>query len=1196
MRIRQLNLIAFGHFTGTSIPLNANSAGIDLIYGPNEAGKSTTLRAVQCLLFGFPTRTNDSFLHANPKLRVGATLGLTDGSTFEVVRRKGNVKTLRDQNDDGVVDDAKLAELLGPLESESFRSRFALDGDELVRGGKAIVSGHGDLAQALFAAASGGRQLDVLRNQLEETAAELFKERASKPAINVGVKEVGDLDRQIREASLAPTEWTQTREELDDLEERREAISSELSELNVEIKRRERFRDALPSITRRRAAQEKLERLHDVPLLSEDFSERRSSAVAALSRLQQQIRTAEADLETRSEQLDKLDVSDELLSHDATIRELRDDVRRIRELRNSFGDRKRDIAQWQSRAAECLRELRWTDAESLPESMRPASTQSVRLDRLRSEFQTLQEKQRGLAKREADQKAALQRVEEDLVATPAFEDYSDLKRAVELARQAGPLEKQRNEAKGEQQRIADALERELSGLALWSGTVDELERVAVPLDETMQRFEREFTHLEQNESDANRELARLDRDIATANSQLEQLTAERDVPSEQSLNDARTLRDRGWQLVAQRLTDESDSSGGGSSAELTDDEAAFVAGAMPALSSPTQGDLLAAYENCVRQVDEIGDRLRREAELVAQTLTLRGRLQELQRDRDTHSERLADTERRLAELTGQWQDEWSPLQIEPRSPREMQEWTQRRQAILERAQNASLAVQKVEQLNQQIEEECRRLNHVLSTDESAATSLAGLLQTATDEFDTRLNAEAEHRRLSEALKNEQAARRQLRLEQQEAERELADWQSRWQTVLEELGAPNETTPDVAVDRLQVLTDWFAAQDEIAKLTADDQQAREQFDAFNQRAAGLLERLAPDLLPAADLTAAVEELDSLRETNQQRATQHDVAAKELEDREASLDAAQRELVETEAQLQTLCVEARVSSSDELPEVERQAEEKRRTEERFNEASEALAGFSGGRTLDEFAEEAAALTQEQLDVEITERAGRRDELQTELNELLGRRGELNEKLSGWTGKSLAAQANEDREGELATLRSNAEEYARLAIVSELLKQTGERYREKHQGPVLGRASELFRELTCGAFSGIQTDYDDKGTPIIVGMRSTSTDSDAHSGSERVDITGMSEGTCDQLYLALRLASLDEYLSQHDPVPLLIDDLLIRFDDARSAATLRVLEAVSQHTQVIVFTHHEHVVELAEKTLDTSLLHVHRLESRA
>ena len=1241
MRIRQLNLIAFGHFTGTSIPLNDGTAGIDLIYGPNEAGKSTTLRAVQCLLFGFPTRTDDSFLHSNPKLRVGATLGLTDGSTFEVVRRKGNVKTLRDQNDDGVIDDAKLAELLGPLESESFRSRFALDGDELVRGGKAIVSGHGDLAQALFAAASGGRQLDVLRSQLEDTAAELFKERASKPAINVGVKEVGDLDRQIREASLAPTEWTQTREELDQLEKRREEITSELNDLDATIKQRERFRDALPSIAKRREAAAELERLRDVPLLSDDFSERRSSTLAAQQNLEQQIERDEDELDKRRSEFIELDVSEDLLSHDATIRELRDDVRRIRDLRNSFGDRARQIEQLEKTATACLRELKWSASNELPESMRPSASLSRRLDHLRGEYQALQEKQRGITDRDADQQATLDQARKRLADSPPVADFTELKRAVELARQAGPLESQRDDARAEQQRAAAKLDSELAGLTLWSRTVDELERLAVPLDETLDRLEQEFSEVEDSIAEQCREIARLDKEIAAAEAKLSRLTSDREVPTEQSLTIARELRDRGWQLVAQRLSGSAETG----SDKLTSEETAFVAEASLESAAKTPGDLVAAYEQAVRNADEIGDQLRREAQLVAEALTLRGAIGDLQRSHEAVTVATADSEQQLADLTANWREQWTPLGIEPLSPREMKEWARRRLGLLERAAVTRQTAAKVDQFDQQISQQCRQLTAALAGgdfgfgalervagDEERGTSdeppvgdrpvdsggslrstpatptvsdtsrsLTELVRLAEVELGARLDAQNTHGRLQEAVEKEQAALQKLERERATIERDMADWQARWLSVVEELGTGADVTPDDAVDRLRLVGDWFEAQDQIAALNVEEQKAREQSDSFDQRATALLERLDSDLLPQsgqadADVTAAIEELDSRRESNKKLAVKRDGTQNDLQSREAALDDTRRKLTATSSTLKVLCDEAHVDSVELLPDAEEQSRTKRRVEERLVEASELLAGFSGGRSLDEFAEAAAAFTQEQLDAEIGDRTGRRAELQTELNELLGRRGELTEKLSGWTGESVAAQANEERESVLAELRSNAEEYARLAIVAELLKQTGERYREKHQGPVLGRASELFRELTCGAFSGIQTDYDDKGTPIIVGMRCSRADSDAGSGSERVDITGMSEGTCDQLYLALRLASLDEYLSQHDPVPLLIDDLLIRFDDSRSAATLRVLEEVSQHTQVIVFTHHEHVVELAEKTLDTSLLHVHRLRSLA
>ena len=1248
MRIRQLNLIAFGHFTGASIPLNPGEAGIDIIYGPNEAGKSTTLRAVQCLLFGFPARTGDSFLHANPKLRVGATLGLSDGSTLSVVRRKGNVKTLRDQNDDDVVDDGRLAELLGPLESESFRSRFALDGEELARGGQAIVNGQGDLAAALFAAASGGRQLDELRDSIGKRSDALFKERAksgdNSPSLNRQIKIAGDLGKEIRDASLPPTEWQQTREELDRLEKRREEIASELSDLDATIRQRERFRDALPSIAKRREALAELERLRDVPLLSEDFSERRSTALAAQQNLQQQIERDEAELEKRRTEFAGLDVSDELLSHDATIRELRGDVRRIRDVRSSFGDRLRQIEQLRKTATACLRELKWSDSDELPESMRPSASLSRRLDQLRGEYQRLQEKQRSFADRDADQRAAFDQTQQRLAALPPVTDFAELKRAVDLARQAGPLESQRDEARTEQLRADAKINSEFAGLTLWSGNVDELERLAVPLDETLDRFDQEFAEVENLTAEQRRELARLDKEIAAAESKLNRLTADREVPTEQSLTGARELRDRGWQLLAQRLSGSAASGSDG----LTPEEAAFVAEVSTDGDAASSEDLAAAYERAVRNADEIGDRLRLEAQLVAEALTLRGSLVDLQRSRETVAAVIADSELQLAGLTSNWREQWSPLGIEPLSPREMKEWTRRRLGLLERAAAARQAAAKVEQFDQQITQLCRLLAAALgesvsgfdsqeaqeraagveergTSDEppvgdrsgtdavgslhsttgtqaesGTAQSLTELVRQAEAELTARVDGQNLHGRMLEAVEKEQAALQKLERERAATERELTDWQTQWQSVVEELGAGAAVTPSEASDRLQLVVAWFAAQDQIAALNVDEQKAREQSDAFDQRATGLLERLASDLLPKAgqadaDLTAAIEELDSRREANQKLAVKRDEAQNDLQTREAALDDARRKLTATSSTLKVLCDEARVESIELLANAEEHARTKRRVEERLAEASELLAGFSGGRSLDEFAEEAAAFTQEQLDAEINALTGRRTELQTELNDLLGRRGELTEKLSGWTGESVAAQANEVRESVLASLRSDAEEYARLAIVSELLKQTGERYREKHQGPVLGRASELFRELTCGAFSGIQTDYDDKGTPIIVGVRASSSDSEGDGSSDRVDVSGMSEGTCDQLYLALRLASLDEYLSQHEAVPLLIDDLLIRFDDARTSAALRVLGELSKRTQIIIFTHHEHVLDLATSALDATLLQVHRLDSR-
>jgi chromosome segregation protein len=79
--------------------------------------------------------------------------------------------------------------------------------------------------------------------------------------------------------------------------------------------------------------------------------------------------------------------------------------------------------------------------------------------------------------------------------------------------------------------------------------------------------------------------------------------------------------------------------------------------------------------------------------------------------------------------------------------------------------------------------------------------------------------------------------------------------------------------------------------------------------------------------------------------------------------------------------------------------------------------------------------------------------------------------------------------------------------------------------------------------------------------------------------VPIAGLSEGTRDQLHLGLRLAALSEFAERADPLPFVCDDLLVSFDDARAAQALDVLADAGAILQVMLFTHHRHVVDLAE-----------------
>lgn len=146
--------------------------------------------------------------------------------------------------------------------------------------------------------------------------------------------------------------------------------------------------------------------------------------------------------------------------------------------------------------------------------------------------------------------------------------------------------------------------------------------------------------------------------------------------------------------------------------------------------------------------------------------------------------------------------------------------------------------------------------------------------------------------------------------------------------------------------------------------------------------------------------------------------------------------------------------------------------------------------------------------------------------------------------------------------------------------LLRWSIDRYRQDKQGPMLAKASAIFKELTQGSFERLVVDFD-KQPMVLEGRRPD---------GKHVGISGMSDGTRDQLYLALRLAALEIRLEQASKLPFIADDLFINYDDARSAAGLRAMASLAKQTQVIFLTHHHHMEALARDTLGDAINVVH------
>lgn len=1172
MKILALHLRAFGPFSDFELDLSAGSHGLHLIYGPNEAGKSTTLRALEQMFFGIPANSSDDFVHPYARLRIGATLSDGNGTTLSFWRRKGNKNTLLEADDKTPLDEARLGSFLGGLEQRLFATMFGLNHQRLQEGGQAIASGGGRVGTTLFAAASGISHLQTICERLEGEAKSLFTTRHSKAAINTSLSSLKDARKSIRDAQLPSSEWSEHEATLRRANQRLQQVERELQEATGHLGRFQRLQQALPLVAKRRAILQQQAAVGPVPRLPADFAVQRREAVVRLAAAGKAEREAVEALGQLRLQIQSLVVPEQLLAEAETLEDLAKRLSVHRSAQNDCRELRVRQEQQEHDAATLLGRLRPDLGLAAVEQLRLTSQQKVALQNLAIRHGAVV-KQLEQARREIEQLTTqTQETEASLAALESPRDARALREAVRRAQSQGDLELQASTARADLERRQRQAAVELKRLPLWSGTLEALETLPVPGAETVDHFEARLAEVEQEIALADRERAEVEQRLAECRRQWQEWQLQGEVPLESDLLAARRRRELGWQLVLDAWRH-----GVPEAARLAE-----------FLEASAESDLAAAYAEAVQEADELSDRLRREADRVAKRAALQAQQTQL-------DQRLAEVERKLQEgkcrrqrAWQAWVECWKPLGCEPRWPREMRAWLDRHRTLLAQAEAIRTAQQELECLEQRIAAQQQELQTRLAELGEAAVaghSLAariGQCQALVDHLtavaERRQRCESEHGRLER-----EASVAQKTAEQ--AESRLAEWHGQWAAGLKPLGLPPETPLEVVQEFLARLDDLFERVEKARDLAQRIAEIERYAVRFQEDCAAITRRVAPDLAELSPEEQAEELVRRLRRASEDRQKQ-DMLRQQCARQETVREEARYTVEQMTAQLQAMCQEARCTDTEQLPAAIQASEAAAALCEQLQAVEEPLMHLCGGGTLEAMVAETEAIDADRLPLECGMLQEQIDRLAKERDELCESRGREQKTLETLDLSQAAADAGEEMQGLLARLESDARHYARLRIASAVLREGIERYRKKNENPVLRRASELFGQLTGGSFAELRAEVDSRGENVLVGVRGD--------GSEPVPLAGMSDGTCDQLYLALRLASLEHYLTENAPVPLILDDILVSFDDRRATAALAVLGELSRATQVLFFTHHEHLVELAEGCLPPEQLVVHRLGS--
>jgi uncharacterized protein YhaN len=1170
MKILRLDLSAVGPFTGVSVDLARGSEGFHLIYGRNEAGKSSALRALRQLFFGIPGQTADNFIHAYKDLRIGARLRDGKGAEQEFIRRKANTRALRGADDETVIEDAVLRRYLGSVDEGTFHIMFGINNATLVEGGKAIVEGGGDIGALLFAAGAGLADLRTIQQVLDKEATDLFLPRGTTKPINQALNELDGLRRTVREHTLPSSDWLAHEQALSTSLANKEAIARQLSENQRALHRLERIRDALPAIAKRQELLREMERHADAVQLPRNFGDQRRDILFALKDAERVQAEATADRAEMDQQMAELVVPVALLAAGEDIEHLH---RSLGSHQKAVRDRSGLVMAHQhleTGAQTILRELgRGLDLDQA-ESLRLTAPQRRRIQDLGNERQVVAAALAEARARIDDIGARIDEANRERAGLAPARDPIPLQRSIRRVQQQGNLEDQWQTDRQNLLAAEKQAESDLRRLPIWSGSLQELEQLPIPAPETIDRLENGLDGLDDDLRTRRQKCETLERECLDLDRQLQQLELRQAVPTEEHLEDARRQRDAEWQLVRQAWQQPK----------------ASIHGPLPPAA-----DLADAFEASLQTSDEIADRLRREADQVAAKARC-------QAERERCEGQLVSERRHLERIEGQldstrreWSALWQPLGIDPPSPKEMRAWVRKHDALLTQAQTIHSQRQRVAGLEQRIHQSRDELNqHLAALGEPAAgpqDTLSALVDRCLEVVERIKAVEARGQELNKRLATLEADRIQARTAAQQAADKLHHWQAEWSEAMTHLGLNNDASPSQANTVLDCLRDLFdrlaEAESHRQRIDGIDRDSRQ----FTAEVRTLTGRLAPDLDRCPVEQATVELNARLTHARAARGKLDALASRRLAAQE-KLDRARATFKECQGRLEVMCREAHCATPEELAEAERRSTQRCDLEAQIKHVEQQLLGLSAGAPLATFLADAAAVDADALGEAIAQCKHQNDVLNNQkslLDQAIGRAREI---LKTMDGSAKAAAAAEQVQFLLAKIGSDAECYARLRLASVILRHAIVRYREKNQGPVLKRASELFADLTVGSFEGLRVEVNDQGQPVLVGVRPGK--------KEIVPVqAGMSEGTRDQLYLALRLASLEVYLDKHEPMPFIIDDVLINFDDDRSAAALKALAQLSERTQVLFFTHHQHLVDLATTTLDDDVLFTHELRAK-
>lgn len=696
--------------------------------------------------------------------------------------------------------------------------------------------------------------------------------------------------------------------------------------------------------------------------------------------------------------------------------------------------------------------------------------------------------------------------------------------------------------------LQEKLANQLSQLSPWSGDIDQLGSIRVPTSGQIEDWRGRAETLRQTLVTLRSEMEALTSAAVDLAAKIDAIKTATGLVDDAAAHASRARRDDAWRTHRQTLDE-------------------VTAEAFESLLRHDDGIIDARLSQTSQAAD-----LRHAVQASATTSA------KLKRTDELHSEALDLKSVLQGEIAGALTDIGLPSDMHLA---ELDRWLPRRVSALELAAGLKGASNELQSVQDDAKAQNERLASALKTAgimtvDTAFDSLLLSLQTVVDQQKKRLTEFANAGKSVDSLTADVGARKRDFAEAQSIDDE---WQRDWDAAVGAcwLGeVSSRPGPDEISQILSLLAEIPPLEVERESLSHRIEAMRrdqEQFVHAVQSIARTL-GLATDEDPLKLAASLRRQLELARLNDEKRRGKR----ADLEEAETARRRALEAIALHEAEASTFTSFFDVDSLVEVSGKIEQAKRRSELERQLRLLDQRVTAACRSETVDAAEAVLTDLDRSQLEAEAATLAARIEGQDRDAHDLHARHIQADRALAAIGGDDAVARLDEERRTVLVELEEKAIRFARLKLGIAAAHQALQIYRDTHRTSMLQRASEAFQTITKGSYSRLATQpSDDK--ELLVGVPAA--------GRSKL-ATDMSTGTRAQLYLALRIAGYHEFSKTRPSLPFIADDILETFDDFRSEEACRLLAEMAKTGQVIVATHHRHLIDIARGMCSAITVH--------